>query len=199
MKQQVIFLSGWTPKENFLSYYDALEKQDYDIYEKEFKNYKYSLWENLWENYEYHRIPFPNRYYADYEAWKIVFEKIVPYMRNELIFIATSLWWSFICKYLSENTFDKKIAKLIMLAPAFYDNTDEAFWTFLPDTLKFDSINTQCDEIIIYHSIDDEIVLFSDSVKYLKLFPNARFRKFTDKWHFFNEQRIIELEEDIKK
>jgi hypothetical protein len=33
----------------------------------------------------------------------------------------------------------------------------------------------------------------------LQLFPNATFRKFTDKWHFNFEKRIIEVEEDIKK
>jgi hypothetical protein len=68
-----------------------------------------------------------------------------------------------------------------MLAPAFYDNTDEKMGSFLPDTTKFENITQQCSDIIIYHSTDDDIVLFSDSEKYLKLFPDAIFRKFTDK------------------
>jgi predicted alpha/beta hydrolase family esterase len=68
-----------------------------------------------------------------------------------------------------------------MLAPAFYDTPDEVLGTFLPDVFKLESMKEQCDDIIIYHSIDDESVPFSDSENYLQLFPNATFRKFTDK------------------
>ncbi len=197
MKKQVFFLEWGIPKENYASYYDFLESREYDIYEEKFQSYKCFLWERLGEDYEYHIVPFPNRKYADYHAWKIVFEKIIPFMRDDCIFVATSLGASFVAKYLSENTINIKIEKLIMLAPAFYDTPYEKLWSFLPDNWKFENIQSQCDDIVFYHSIDDEIVLFSDSEHYLKLFPHARFRKFTDKGHFYKQERIIELEEDI--
>lgn len=199
MKQQVIFLSWWIPKENYSSYYDYLRKQDFDPYLKKERNRKYFLWEHLWDNYEYHIVPFPEVHYADYTAWKIVFEKMIPYMHHEITFVATSLWWSFITKYLSENTLQANIKKLIMLAPAIYDTPDEVLGSFLPDTSQFDKIQAQCENIFIYHSVDDSMVPFSDSVKYLQYFPKSVFRKFTNKWHFNFEKRIIEVEEDIKK
>lgn len=200
MKQQVIFLSWGTPKENYSSYYDSLYEQDFDLYEKVFKNRKYSLWQELWEAYEYHIVKFPNKSYADYTAWKITFEKIIPFLKDDVVFVATSLWGSFITKYLSENILPHKITKLIMLAPALFEKIPEwTLWGFLWNPDLFSSVSSQCDKIYIYHSTDDTIVPFSDSEKYLKLFPNAIFRKFSDKWHFNFEERIIEVEEDIKK
>ena len=199
MKQQVVFLSWGIPKENYTSYYEFLESQDFDPYLKKDKNRKYFLAEHLWETYEYYIVPFPDKEFADYEAWKIVFEKTMTYMSDEIILVATSLWWSFITKYLSENHCNIKISKLIMLAPAIYDSKNYVLGSFLPNILKFENILKQCENITIYHSTDDYSVPFSDSEKYLKFFPNATFRKFTDKWHFYKEMRIIELEDDIKK
>ena len=199
MKQQVIYLWWGIPKENYESYYNYLERLKFDPYLKKEKKWKYFLGDNLGSEYEYHRCPFPDKHFADYESWKIIFEKMIPYMQNEVMLVATSLWWSFIVKYLSENNIEFSIKKLFLLAPAFYDTDDEVLWTFHLRDRNYNWVIEQCKKIIIYHSRDDIIVPFSDSEKYLKFFPNAIFKKFDDKGHFFNEMRILELEEDIKK
>jgi predicted alpha/beta hydrolase family esterase len=33
----------------------------------------------------------PNRHFADYKAWKIMFEKIFSYLKDEVIFVGHSL------------------------------------------------------------------------------------------------------------
>lgn len=199
MKEQVIFISWGNPKENSPSYLEALKGEKLDFYEEEVKNRKHSLWSHLWVEYEYHILKLPNKFYADYEAWKIVFEKIIPFLREDVIFVATSLWWSFVTKYLSENNVSFSIKKLILLAPALFNDIPEGrLGSFAWDHKLFFRITEQCHNIIIYHSRDDSIVLFSDSEKYLKLFPNCIFREFSDKWHFNFEMRITEVEEDIK-
>ncbi len=47
MKQQVIFLNGGNPKENYKDYFDMLHKVEYNPYEENFKNYNKTLGEKL--------------------------------------------------------------------------------------------------------------------------------------------------------
>lgn len=86
-----------------------------------------------------------------------------------------------------------------MIAPAIYDNIpNDSLGSFTPDTSKFEKVTEQCEKIYIYHSQDDPVVKFSDSEEYLKLFPDVVFRIFDNKKHFSKEERIFELEEDLK-
>ena len=199
MKQQVVFLGGGTPKENYTDFYEYLHQQDYDPYEEPKVRWKNYLGKHLWGDCDYFIIPFPNKHFADYDAWKIVFEKHFEYFEENMILIAHSLWSSFLSKYVCENTFPVCIKKLFFLAPAFYDNIPvEKLWAFTPDTSQFWKINKLCDKVYLYHSIDDPIVKFSDSEEYWKLFPHAIFRKFEDRWHLNWWERFQELEKDIK-
>ncbi len=133
MKQQVIFLNGGSPKENFKDYYDMLEKLEYNPADVNFKNWNKTLGERLGENYEYLRAPFHDRDFADYRAWKIMFEKMLPFLDQEIMIVATSLGGSFILKYLGENDgilhpkSGKKIIikKLFLIATAVSDTPDE--------------------------------------------------------------------------
>ena len=200
MKQQVAFITWATPKENYQSYYDYLEnKIDYNPYSSSFLNWNKTLWEYLGEDFEYLRSPSCKEKYADYEAWKILFEKMFPYFRDWLIIATTSLWSTFIIKYLCENTFPVEIKRLIMVAAAIGDTDQEKLGTFTLDKNKIHTISNQVHDIICYHSTDDQTVPFSDFIKLQEYFPDATFRKFHDRGHFFLEERLPEIEEDIKK
>ncbi len=52
--------------------------------------------------------------------------------------------------------------------------------------------------IYIYHSQDDTIVPFEESLELKGFFPEAEFREFYDKGHFYLEAELPELVEDIK-
>lgn len=207
MKQQVIFINGAVPKENFSSFYDYLKSREYNPYEEKFLNWNKTLGEKLWDEYEYFRTPLSEVHYADYEAWKIMFEKMIPFLNDEIILAATSLWGTFIMKYLWENDGifipqnQKKvhISKLFLIAPAIEDTHDEKLGTFAFDLEQvYSRVARWCKKIYIYHSQDDELVPFQQSLTLKSYFPEAVFREFDDRWHFYKEAELPELVEDIK-
>lgn len=200
MKQQVVFITWATPKENYDSYYAYLDKKiKYNPYEPPFLNWNKKLGEYLWDDFEYLRSPSCTEKYADYEAWKILFEKMFPYLRDDVIIATTSLGSTFIIKYLYENILPVKIKRLLCVAAAIEDTEHENLGTFELDKAKIWSITSQVDDIYFYHSTDDDCVAFSDFIALQEYFPNATFREFNDRWHFFLEERLPEIEEDIKR
>ena len=200
MKQQVVFITWATPKENYDSYYAYLDKKiKYNPYEPPFLNWNKKLGEYLGDDFEYLRSLSCTEKYADYEAWKILFEKMFPYLRDDVIIATTSLGSTFIIKYLYENTLPVKIKRLLCVAAAIQTAHEEVLWTFQLDESKISTISNQVDDIYFYHSTDDETVPFSDFVKLQEYFPTATFREFNDRWHFFLEERLPEIEEDIKR
>ncbi len=203
MKQQVIFLNGAVPKENRDSYYDFLQDQEYNPYEEVFYNWNKTLWERLWENFEYLRAPYGNIKFADYEAWKIMFEKMLSYFRDDCVFVSTSLGSTFILKYMIETGFPKSqklpISKFFFLAAALHDTQHELLGTFSFDVQSISKLWYIANQVYIYHSSDDDLVPMSDSEELFEYFPDATFREFTDKGHFYKETRLPEIEEDIKR
>lgn len=101
-------------------------------------------------------------------------------------------------KYLYENTFPVKIKKTIFIAAALHDTEKERLGTFTLDKNKIPEIAKQTGEIVCYHSRDDELVPFSDFEVMKTYFPDATFREFSDKGHFYTEAELPEIIEDIK-
>jgi len=199
MKQQVVFINGAVPKENYDSYSHFLETREYDPYIENFKNWNKTLWDKLWEDFEYLRSPSSEIKFADYEAWKIMFEKMLPYLKDNLILAATSLGSTFILKYIGENEFPVRIKKIFFIAPAIADTPDERLGSFSFDLeTVYHRIERWTDQIYIYHSRDDDLVPFEQSLELKSYFPEAIFREFEDRGHFFLESELPELVEDIK-
>lgn len=199
MKKQVIFINGAVPKENYDSYEHFLVSQEYDPYHESFKNWNKTLWEKLWDDYEYLRSPSSEVKFADYGAWKIMFEKMFPYFRENLILATTSLGSTFILKYIWENEFPVRIKKLFFIAPAISDTPEEKLWSFSFDLdTVYHRIARWSESIYIYHSQDDSMVPFEQSLQLKQYFPDAIFREFHDKWHFYMESELPQIIEDIK-
>lgn len=199
MKQQVVFMTGGTPAENFESYYDFLQQQEYDPYEELFLNWNKTLGEKLGDEYEYLRVPLRESSYADYKAWKIMFEKMFPYLRDDMILIVTSLGASFMLKYFWENDFPVRIKKLMFVCPAVWNTPEEKLGSFAFDLEQATRLRRWVDEIYIYHSKDDTIVPFEQSLELNSYFPEAQFREYFDRGHFFMQEDFPEIIEDIKK
>jgi len=200
MKQQVVFITWATPKENYESYYKFLrERVEYNPYDEEFLNWNKTLWEKLWEDYEYLRSPSCTEKFADYEAWKILFEKMFPFLRDDVIIATTSLGSTFILKYIWENEFPFKIKKLFLVAPAISGTSQEWLWSFEFNLEHvYARVSRWAQKIYIYHSQDDTIVPYEQSLRLKQYFPESIFRDFYDKWHFYNESELPQIIEDIK-
>jgi len=199
MKQQVVFITWATPKENYGSYYKYLtDRIEYNPYEEEFLNWNKTLWEKLWENFEYLRSPTCSEKFADYTAWKILFEKMLPFLREDVIIATTSLWSTFILKYIGENEFPLKIKKLFLVAPAIAGTGQEGLWSFEFDLEHtYNRVSRWAKQVYIYHSQDDDVVPYEQSLRLKQYFPEAIFREFYNRGHFFMESELPEIIEDI--
>jgi predicted alpha/beta hydrolase family esterase len=87
---------------------------------------------------------------------------------------------------------------LFLIAPAIEDTPTEVLWTFTLKSFNFDQLERQCKDIYLYHSTDDTYVPISNTEILKENITGAHMRIFHDKWHFYLEERLIELEQDIK-
>lgn len=199
MKKQVILIKWGEVKENFKDFYDFLEKQDYDPYKEKKKRWNRNLDEQLWDGFEVLVHEVFDKYFADYKSWKICFEKMIPYFKDDLIFIWHSLWWTFLSKYLNEEKnidFFDKIKKIILVAPAFEDIKGDLIWTFEFDKklINFKKIK---DKIIILASKDDPVVPFFHGEKFKEILISSKFIISENNGHFLWE-KYPEIIEEIK-
>ncbi len=160
------------------------------------KNWKDWLAHGLSDNYDVKRISLPDKTNADYDAWKIWFEKYIDLLDTnaEISLIGHSLGGIFLAKYLSENTFIRQIRALHLIAPVWshpesiLHNTGN--FSFEANNLK--KISSQCDEIHIWASRDDDIVNFEDSEKYFEYLPKSEMHIFGHRGHFL-QAHFVEL------
>ncbi len=196
MKQQILFIKWWASKYNYKSELDCVKEWEYDPHKVK-KRWNMNLDETLWEDYE---VMFPisglNKMYSDYAVWKELFEKSFHYLREGIIIIAHSLWGTFISKYLNENNFPVSIKKILLVAPAYKDDSKELLWNFWfeKELLKFREYS---DKITMYYSLDDFVVDTSNFEDYKKVLWNMKVKEFNDRWHFLWEN-FPEIIDDIK-
>ena len=194
--QQVILLKWGTPKENYKDYYDFLQKCEINPYEEKTLKWSDTLQEDLWENFEVLKIRRPNPDFADYKARKIIFEKYIPYFKDDFIFVWHSLGWTFFLKYFEENPWLlKKLKKAILVAPAIKDSPNELLWSFTPN-LNFLNLKKYENKIVVFASKDDFIVPFEE-IEILQKILKVKYQIFEDKGHFLQE-KFNELYKEIK-
>lgn len=198
MKQQIMIIHGGDVWETYEQYLIFLREKTIDFNRHGLRqlDWKQNLQNDLGDSFEVIYPDMPSMRNAKYEEWKIWFEKFMPYINDGIILVGGSLGAIFLAKYLSENTFPKKIKAVFLLAGPYSDNSLNILYDFsLTKPLK--SFQAQVKQIYLYHSKDDEVVPFTELEKYQKELPNSIVRVFEGKGHF-NAEHIPELVEDIK-
>ncbi len=198
MKKQILFIHGGSCYEKMEDLYEYLRTKPINLNKD--KKWTELLNINLGENYEVISPTMPIKHNADYEAWKIWFERYVEFIEKEVILIGHSLGGTFVLKYLSENSFSKRISQLHLIAPAVFDDglTSEKLLTFSFDITKINIISDICSDIHLWASKDDDCVSFENSERVKENLPSIEFHVFEDKKHF-NDPTFPELLEVIKK
>lgn len=198
MKKQIVVIHGgdtFNTYDEYISFLKGFVIDSLDYFKG--GSWKDSLGQSLGESFEVIAPKMPNKFNAKYAEWKIWFEKLLPLLDQEVIFVGHSLGGIFLAKYLSEHT-QNKIIKAVFLLAAPYDekDTDESLADFsLPESLE--NFEKQVSSIYLYHSKDDPVVPFVDVEKYKKALPNAVLHVFEDRKHF-NQEVFPELVEAIK-
>lgn len=175
--------------------------REYDPYTHR-ASWKKWLREGLSDRFESFSPDMPAIQNASYPAWKIWFEKLFPYLNDrKLVFIAHSLGGIFIAKYLSENTFPKRIEQLHLVGPVL-DNEGligESVASFGFDTNQLSRIVPQCGEIHIWSSVDDPVVPYFHAERYYKALENSILHTFSDRGHFSAQPSFVELFLEVQK
>jgi uncharacterized protein len=197
MKNQVIIIHGGDTFETYEEYLGFLRAYRIDIerYKTDKDDWKPWLRHELMKEYEVIIPAMPNKNNARFEEWELWFEKLIPFLNDDILLVGHSLGGAFLAKYLSENAFPKKI-RGVFLAGAQFDKDCEGYPLLsfaMPGT-----IDLQSEKIFLYHSKDDPVVPFSAFESFRAALPNAEARIFEDRKHL-NQEEFPELLADIKK
>lgn len=196
--QQVVVIHGgnsFATYEGYLSYLKNKEIEDPDYFKRK-HGWKISLQDVLGSSYEVFSPIMPNSNNARYEEWKIWFEKLVPFLTDNVVLIGHSLGASFLVRYLAENEFSVHIRATLLVAGAYSVDMDDMTSEFAAPK-SFELLEKQGGSIFLYQSKDDPVVPFSELAKYQAALPHATARIFTDREHF-NQDTFPELIADIK-
>lgn len=196
MKPQVWVIHGGDTFDTYQEYLTWLQDFTVSLEYLKRQDWKSRLAETLGEKYEVLAPRMPNAQNAKYREWKLWFEKFIPFMSEDLIFIGHSLGGLFLAKYLSEETLSKKIKATLLIAAPHSATADYSLADFtLPTSL--DQLATQSPTIFLYHSKDDPVVPYTDLSRYQSALPKATARSFADREHF-KQTDFPELIADIK-
>jgi len=195
MKKQIIIIHGGDSFDTYENFLDSLKNWEVSL--ETFlpkKDWKSSLQQELGEEYEVLAPRMPNKQNAKYAEWKIWFERMFPFMKDNIFLIGQSMGGLFLAKYLSENKFPKKIAGLFIVA-APHSQTKGIGSFDLSSSLE--KVWEQCQNIHLYQSQDDPIVPESEAQEYKKAWPDAQLHIFQGRGHF-NQEDFPELAEEIR-
>lgn len=198
MKKQIVVIHGGNIHRSYKEYLFALKNKKIDFEKMTQSGWKDILADNLGRSFQIVMPNMPNASNAKYKEWKILFKKIIPHLEKKVVLVGHSLGAIFLVKYLSENKFSKKIlATILVSAPYDKDGSANVLGDF---RLKKDlsRLWEQSERLIFFHSVDDEVVPFSDLLKYKEVLPEANFKEFKKRGHFL-EKTFPEIIREIKR
>ncbi|MEK7549504.1 MAG: alpha/beta hydrolase [Patescibacteria group bacterium] len=195
MKQQVVVIHGGNAYDSYEEYLNDLKNRELDLEKLKRKGWKASLPEALGERYEILALRMPCPDNAKYSEWKILFEKLFPFLQENVIFVGHSLGGIFLVKFFSEEILPKKARAVFLVAAPHNTVMEHPLADFI---LKGDlsGLSDQSREIYLYHSQDDEVVPFSSFESFVRAFPEAKQSVFVNRGHF-NQDEFPEIVEDI--
>ncbi len=197
MPTQIFVIHGGDVFEHYEEYLAALRVKEVSLEKLRLKGWKTNLQERLGDSFEVFNPRMPNAQNARYAEWKIWFEKLAALMSPGVVLIGHSLGGIFLAKYLSEERFPVAIRATFLVAAPFNTKGGHPLVDFvLGDTLGL--FAEQAGEVLLYHSQEDHVVLYSSAEAYHHALPRARLVTLTDRRHFHDET-FPELEHDLRR
>ena len=198
MRRQVLVIHGGSTFDTFEKYVSYLKNSEIQIKNLKFKKgWKGNLTEKLGKDFDVLLPQMPNKTSAHFKEWKIWFEKIIPFLENNVILVGHSLGGIFLVKYLSENDISKKIKATILVSAPFDDEKTGRSLADFKLTSPLTKFAEQSGKIYLIQSKDDPEVPFENIEKYKKAFPQAETITFENREHF-NQENFLEIIELIK-
>ncbi|MEK7510789.1 MAG: alpha/beta fold hydrolase [Patescibacteria group bacterium] len=197
MVKQLVIIHGGNAQNSYEEYLERLIQRTPTVDDFKSKHgWKDALVDEFEGACEVFRPQMPNNRNAKYIEWKIWFEKLVPFLTDDVVLVGHSLGGIFLAKYLSEEDFPHRIRATILVAAPYNTLTEHPRADF--NIIEpFDKFLAQGGEIYLYHSPNDEVVPFSNFERYVRDLPGAHAVVLEGRGHF-NEQTFPELVEMIK-
>jgi predicted alpha/beta hydrolase family esterase len=193
MAHQILVIHGGTSFDSYEDYLRFIKTRELTLEKlRQGDDWKASLTRELGEDYEVLLPRMPNGTNARYVEWRIWFERCATFLEDRAILVGHSLGGIFLAKYLSENTFSKRLKATLLVAAPFNDtDTVESLADFaLPETLE--QLGTQGGQVYLIYSTDDPVVPFIQAGEYQRALPKAEQLVFADRGHF-NQPEFPEL------
>ena len=200
-KKQVVVIHGgdfFDTRKEFFESLKELKIEKADLLPDKEKGWKDNLQSDLGKSFEVLKPEMPLKYHARYDEWKLWFEKMTPLLDDGLILVGHSLGGIFLARYLSENEFPKRISAVFFIAAPYFAAKNENENAGFVIASSFDKLRGQGGKLFFYYSEDDEIVSATHAKKFQKELPDALYRIFKDKGHFFAQEHFPELVEEIR-
>lgn len=136
---------------------------------------------------------FPNGYNAVYDEWKIYFEKLIPFLKDDVHLVGHSLGAMFLAKYLNETTLPNKVNQLILIAGQYSTRENDDLGSFIVTSAK--NLDESADEIHLFYSKDDPIIDYESVHRFEVDLPHAKSHIFDNRGHFLDETfpELLEL------
>lgn len=201
-KKQIFLIHGGMTFRKESEYIDYLKTRDVSI-EKKVRWMDQYLDEKFGKKFQIIRPRFPKSENAKYKEWKIWFERFIPLLNDNIIFIGSSLGGIFLAQYLSENKFPRKILSVYLVCPPFDDTCigEDLVGGF---KLKSDLslLEKNCKDITLMFSADDDCVPIYHAEKYRNKLKNSKIITYKSKNGHFKISKFPEIvkmvNEDIK-
>jgi predicted alpha/beta hydrolase family esterase len=182
--QQIIVIHGGTTFADYQDYVGYLATKPLEISHFLHKpKWKDSLQQKLGDKYQVLLPTMPNTTNARYSEWKVWFDNLSAIITDDCILIGHSLGGIFLAKYLSENTFSRRIKATILVAAPHSDETTEDLTDFkLGGVLA--GLAEQAGRLVFISGNDDPVIPLSELEKYKADTPLAEFRIVSAPDHF---------------
>ena len=187
-KPQIVFIHGGDSFDTDAEFYDFVKSLDYNPYAQERKKWRDDIKEALMETHECIMPRFPNAMNADYIAWSIWFEKVIPYLRDDVILVGHSMGGGFLLRYLSENSVPITIAQLHLAAGVIDDVECPGVGDFGIKIGTWSGFMSNIEAVHLWHSNDDDCVPVHHSERLAEKCPKAITHYFIDRGHFLQSE-----------
>ena len=194
--KQIVLVHGGSSFNSYENYLNNLKNSQL--------HYERLLWAQKWRDWLAQEIvdadvllpDFPNKQNAQYEEWKIYFEKLLSLLGNDIQLVGYSLGAMFLAKYLHESPLSTPVRRLMLVSPCYDDESVEDLGTF--QVTSATGLEKSAKEIHLFHSKDDTVVPFTELAKFQSDLPSAKSHIFVDRGHF-QQPTFPELKELLEQ
>ena len=194
--KQIVIVHGGSSFNSYENYLDNIKNSQL--------HYERLLWAQKWREwlaqtttgYDVLLPDFPNKQNAQYEEWKIYFEKLLLLLGSDVQLVGYSLGAMFLAKYLHESPLSSPVRRLVLVSPCYDDESVEDLGSFRVTSAA--GLGKSAKEVHLFHSKDDPVVPFTELAKFQRDLPTAKLHIFEDRNHFF-QPTFPELKELLKQ